>query len=84
MTMHNAKGLEFPAVFVAGMEEELFPHIRSLDDPEQLAEERRALLRSAQRGPRSGSISSMPRGATAANRLAGFLPASSRNCPWSL
>ena len=41
MTMHNAKGLEFPAVFVAGMEEELFPHIRSLDDPEQLAEERR-------------------------------------------
>lgn len=53
MTMHNAKGLEFPAVFVAGMEEELFPHIRSLDDPEQLAEERRlcyvALTRAKQR-----------------------------------
>ena len=53
MTMHNAKGLEFPAVFVAGMEEELFPHIRSLDDPEQLAEERRlcyvALTRAKER-----------------------------------
>lgn len=53
MTMHNAKGLEFPAVFVTGMEEELFPHIRSLDDPEQLAEERRlcyvALTRAKQR-----------------------------------
>ncbi len=41
MTAHNAKGLEFPAVFVTGMEEELFPHIRSFDDPEQMAEERR-------------------------------------------
>ncbi len=53
MTMHNAKGLEFPAVFVTGMEEELFPHIRSLDDPEQLAEERRlcyvALTRAKER-----------------------------------
>ena len=53
MTMHNAKGLEFPAVFVTGMEEELFPHIRSYDDPEQMAEERRlcyvALTRAKER-----------------------------------
>ena len=41
MTMHNAKGLEFPAVIVVGLEEELFPHIRSFDDIEQMAEERR-------------------------------------------
>lgn len=41
MTMHNAKGLEFPAVIVVGLEEELFPHIRSFDDLEQMAEERR-------------------------------------------
>ncbi len=41
MTLHNAKGLEFPVVFVAGMEDGVFPHIRSLGDPAELEEERR-------------------------------------------
>jgi DNA helicase-2/ATP-dependent DNA helicase PcrA len=41
MTLHNAKGLEYEAVFIVGMEEGVFPHIRSLTDPEQLEEERR-------------------------------------------
>lgn len=41
MTLHLAKGLEFPNVFIAGMEENLFPHVRSLDDPDELEEERR-------------------------------------------
>ncbi|RLA02074.1 MAG: DNA helicase II, partial [Gammaproteobacteria bacterium] len=41
MTLHSAKGLEFPLVFIAGMEENLFPHIRSIEDPEKLEEERR-------------------------------------------
>ena len=41
MTLHNAKGLEFPVVFIAGMEEGVFPHIRSLGEPDQLEEERR-------------------------------------------
>ncbi|MBV9772546.1 MAG: UvrD-helicase domain-containing protein [Gemmatimonadetes bacterium] len=41
MTLHNAKGLEFPFVFIAGMEEGLFPMARSYDEPEQLEEERR-------------------------------------------
>ena len=41
MTLHNAKGLEFPVVFIAGMEEGVFPHIRSLSEPDQLEEERR-------------------------------------------
>ena len=41
MTLHNAKGLEYPVVFMAGLEEGVFPHIRSMTDPEQLEEERR-------------------------------------------
>ncbi len=41
MTLHTAKGLEFPLVFMIGMEEKLFPHVRALGDPEQMEEERR-------------------------------------------
>jgi DNA helicase-2/ATP-dependent DNA helicase PcrA len=41
LTMHNAKGLEFPVVFIAGLEEGLFPHIRSLDSGGAMEEERR-------------------------------------------
>ncbi len=41
MTMHIAKGLEFPAVFLVGLEDGVFPHLRSLGDPVELEEERR-------------------------------------------
>ncbi|KGI84316.1 MULTISPECIES: DNA helicase PcrA [Exiguobacterium] len=41
MTLHSAKGLEFPVVFLIGMEEGLFPHSRALNDPEEMEEERR-------------------------------------------
>ncbi len=41
MTMHNAKGLEFPVVFITGLEDGLFPLARAYDDPAQLEEERR-------------------------------------------
>jgi ATP-dependent DNA helicase UvrD/PcrA len=41
MTMHSAKGLEYPYVFILGMEDGVFPHNRALSDPDQLEEERR-------------------------------------------
>ena len=41
MTIHSAKGLEFPVVFIAGLEEGLFPHSRSTEDQAELEEERR-------------------------------------------
>ena len=41
ITLHAAKGLEFPVVFIAGLEEGLFPHSRALDDEKELEEERR-------------------------------------------
>ncbi|WP_083603318.1 DNA helicase PcrA [Bowdeniella nasicola] len=53
MTVHTAKGLEFPVVFASGMEDGTFPHARSIDDASQLAEERRlayvALTRARER-----------------------------------
>jgi DNA helicase-2/ATP-dependent DNA helicase PcrA len=41
MTVHAAKGLEFPAVFIMGLEEGVFPHLRSIGEPEEMEEERR-------------------------------------------
>jgi len=41
MTLHNAKGLEFPVVFITGLEDGLFPLVRAMDEPAQLEEERR-------------------------------------------
>jgi DNA helicase-2/ATP-dependent DNA helicase PcrA len=41
MTLHTAKGLEFPVVFMVGMEDGVFPHLRSMGEPQELEEERR-------------------------------------------
>jgi len=43
MTVHIAKGLEFPAVFIVGLEDGVFPHARSMADPDELEEERRLI-----------------------------------------
>lgn len=50
MTVHSSKGLEFPFVFVAGMEDELFPHKRSVEDENNLEEERRLFYVALTRG----------------------------------
>jgi len=53
MTVHNAKGLEYPVVFVVGLEDAVFPHHRALGDPDEMEEERRlayvALTRARER-----------------------------------
>jgi len=57
MTLHVAKGLEFEAVFLTGMEEGVFPHMRSLDDPFALEEERRLCYVGVTRARRHLSVS---------------------------
>jgi len=73
ITLHQAKGLEFPVVFIVGMEEGILPHRKSFDDPEELEEERRLcyvgitrakerlyLLRSYRRSLFGGSTANPP------------------------
>lgn len=59
MTVHAAKGLEFHHVFVAGLEEGVFPSIRTIDDPEGLEEERRLMYVALTRARRTLMLSSV-------------------------
>jgi DNA helicase-2/ATP-dependent DNA helicase PcrA len=77
MTMHNAKGLEFPVVFMVGMEDGVFPHLRTLGDPDELEEDRRlcyvGITRSQDRLYLTSATSRMLFGATNYNPTSRFL-----------
>lgn len=77
MTLHTAKGLEFPVVFLTGMEDGIFPHIRSLGEPSELAEERRlayvGLTRARQRLYLTRAVSRSAWGTAAYNPPSRFL-----------
>jgi DNA helicase-2/ATP-dependent DNA helicase PcrA len=77
MSLHAAKGLEFPSVFIIGLEDGVFPHLRSLTEPDQLEEERRlayvGITRARQRLFLSHAWSRMLFGSTQYNPPSRFL-----------
>jgi len=77
MTLHSAKGLEYPFVFIIGMEDGVFPHIRSLGDPDELEEERRlayvGITRAMQKLHLTSAWSRMLHGTTQYNPPSRFL-----------
>ena len=77
MTLHNAKGLEYPIVFIAGMEEGVFPHSRALDEGGLEEERRLGLRRHHARDARSSTSTSARRRASSARRSTGCARASS-------
>jgi superfamily I DNA/RNA helicase len=77
MTLHSAKGLEFPNVFIIGLEDGVFPHLRSLGEPDELEEERRlayvGITRARERLHLSHAWSRMLFGSTQYNPPSRFL-----------
>ena len=77
MTMHSAKGLEFPSVFIVGMEESIFPGMRAIGEPEEMEEERRlcyvAITRAKERLHLVCARQRMIFGRTTANRVSRFV-----------
>ncbi len=85
MTMHAAKGMEFPHVFLVGMEEGLFPGMRAIGDPEEIEEERRlcyvALTRARKTLHLCRARQRMLYGHTSANQASRFLKEIPPDCP---
>jgi len=77
MTVHNAKGLEFPVVFLAGLEENVFPHSRSREREDDIEEERRlcyvAITRARERLRLSRALSRLQQGVPQSNEPSRFL-----------
>ena len=77
MTLHSAKGLEYPVVFLIGMEDGLFPHFRSLTEPDELEEERRlayvGITRAQHRLYLTHALSRTIHGSKSRNRASMFL-----------
>ena len=77
MTIHSAKGLEFPTVFLVGMEETIFPGIRAIGEPDEMEEERRlcyvAITRAKEKLYLCSARNRMLFGRTTANRVSRFL-----------
>lgn len=77
MSFHSAKGLEFPVVFLVGLEEAIFPHYRCMDDPDQMEEERRlcyvGMTRAEERLFVSGARSRVLFGSVQRNGFSRFL-----------
>lgn len=76
LTLHSAKGLEFPVVYLAGMEEGVFPGMRSMEDPEEMEEERRlayvGITRAKEQLYLLNARSRMMYGKTTSNRVSRF------------
>ena len=77
MTMHSAKGLEFPTVYIVGMEESIFPGLRAIGEPEEMEEERRLCYVAITRAKRKLHLlcarQRMIFGRTSANRCSRFV-----------
>jgi len=77
MTIHSAKGLEFPTVFIVGMEEGLFPSLQAIGEPDQMEEERRlayvAITRAKRRLVITSARQRMVFGQTASHRISRFV-----------
>lgn len=84
MTLHSAKGLEFPVVFMAGMEQGVFPHMQSMEDEEDMEEERRlcyvGITRARQKLYMSYAFERTLFGRTQCNAVSEFIEEIPRDC----